>query len=337
MLDMASRFLSVSETNAQAPASRWDSIAASAIFVMGSARSGTSWLAKILDSHPEVLYRHEPDEVVLPRIGVTPQRQVVEWLCQRSLRVAAKRPMFDKAFRPLPLHKARLIAGWGLAAAQRSRWLSPLTGDIGLPDMIPDGRWGRVRAVLKLVNWDGTAAARAMPDTRGIFILRHPCGQVGSILSGLASNRFAQKHLRFDFEHGMARAARAGIGLTEFAGLPLSAQYAWAWLAFNEPAIEGLRSLPNARVVLYEALCRQPDAIARSLFEFAGLPWNGQTAAFLAASTSGNRAGGYFDVFRSSGQMADRWRQTMHPDDQALVRGVVRASPLASSWPDLAE
>ena len=31
------------------------------VFVLGGARSGTTWLAKILDSHPDVLYRHEPD------------------------------------------------------------------------------------------------------------------------------------------------------------------------------------------------------------------------------------------------------------------------------------
>ena len=32
-----------------------------AIFVIGEPRSGTTWIGKIMDSHPDVVYRHEPD------------------------------------------------------------------------------------------------------------------------------------------------------------------------------------------------------------------------------------------------------------------------------------
>ena len=35
------------------------------VFVIGGARSGTTFLAKLLDSHPDVLYRHEPDSVLV--------------------------------------------------------------------------------------------------------------------------------------------------------------------------------------------------------------------------------------------------------------------------------
>jgi hypothetical protein len=31
--------------------------------ILGAPRSGTTWLGKIFDSHPRVLYRHEPDSV----------------------------------------------------------------------------------------------------------------------------------------------------------------------------------------------------------------------------------------------------------------------------------
>ncbi len=34
------------------------------IFIIGFGRSGTTFLAKLLDSHPDVLYRHEPDSVL---------------------------------------------------------------------------------------------------------------------------------------------------------------------------------------------------------------------------------------------------------------------------------
>lgn len=33
------------------------------LVVLGSPRSGTTWLGKIFDSHPDVLYLHEPDTI----------------------------------------------------------------------------------------------------------------------------------------------------------------------------------------------------------------------------------------------------------------------------------
>lgn len=34
------------------------------IFILGVPRSGTSWIGKMFDAHPDVLYRHEPDILV---------------------------------------------------------------------------------------------------------------------------------------------------------------------------------------------------------------------------------------------------------------------------------
>ena len=43
------------------------------ILILGAPRSGTSWLAKIFDSHPDVLYRHEPDTVL--------RTEAFPWMC----------------------------------------------------------------------------------------------------------------------------------------------------------------------------------------------------------------------------------------------------------------
>ena len=37
----------------------------SRVMLVGSPRSGTTWMAKIIDSHPQVLYRHEPDSTLV--------------------------------------------------------------------------------------------------------------------------------------------------------------------------------------------------------------------------------------------------------------------------------
>ena len=318
---------------------RWRRLSESTILVLGSPRSGTTWLAKIFDSHPDILYRHEPDQLTQATAGLDPPRQVAQWLRQRRPRASAKRPSFRKSWRPASFETFRTVLAAGLAAAQRVPMISLLARRVAVPDMIAPNRWESVRGMVKLVNWDAGLAARTMPNTRCVFILRHPCGQIASVLAGLSSRQLihdaGRSEARRDIESGAAWAERHGTDAAAFDALPDVAKYAWSWRAFNEPAAAALRDLPNARIVIYEDLCRQPDATARSLFAFAGLDWNTTTATFLGASTRHTRATGYYDVFRSSNMVVDRWRQTMRAQDQDAVRDILATSPLARHWPDL--
>lgn len=319
---------------------RWSMLAASAILVLGSPRSGTSWLAKIFDSHPAVLYRHEPDELISAVAGLHPSAQLAAWIRQRGLRSAAKRPWFRKSWRPAALDATWRGLAATLAAAQRMPLTARIAASIGLPDLVPTQSWNSVRAAVKLVNWDGSLVARTMPEARCVFILRHPCGQIASIMAGLASKRFAGYAGESDAPMALAEAAawasRHGVDTASFNALPENAKYAWAWRAFNEPAVHSMAGLRNARIVIYEDLCRDPEATTKDLFAFAGLAWNPQTAAFLGESTQDDRAAGYYDVFRKTPLVVERWRQTMTEQDQDCIRTVLRTSPLAGNWPDLA-
>ena len=119
------------------------------------------------------------------------------------------------------------------------------------------------------------------------------------------------------------------------AALPDAAKLAWAWRAFNQPAVDGLRALPNAKIVTYEDLCSDTEAMARDLFTFAGLDWNSQTASFISQSTSAKRGSGYFDS--SDDLRGGRSVATHHePGGSASgARGRCR-SPPARYLPDLA-
>lgn len=313
---------------------RWEALAEQAILVLGSPRSGTSWLAKIFDSHPDILYRHEPDELTLDVAGVNPRAQLVQWIKERGLRAAAKRPWFAKSWRPRQLALARTGLASCLAAAQRFPLTSRAAALVGLPDLIAPNAWHRVRAAIKLVNWDGSAVARTMPGTRCVFIVRHPCGQAASVKAGQQERWFPASGS--DLDPGQAWAARNGVNQEMFARLPPVARIAWAWRAFNEPALESMTGLPNVRVLVYEDLCRAPEQASRDLFGFAGLSWNPQTAAFLRDSTRHGGGSGYFDVYRATSTVPDRWRQTMPLSDQEAVRSVMLNSPLAKFWSDLA-
>ncbi len=319
---------------------RGGDLATNAILVLGSPRSGTTWLAKILDSHPDVLYRHEPDEVVPIDSGADPRRQLRTWIDVNALSTAAKRPFFRKSWLPAPLDLLRTALAHSLNGAASLLGGAPLRFRMKLPDFVAIDRRPGLRAVIKVVAWDASMMARMLPDSRVLFILRHPCGQVSSTMRGAEQRHFGSSAdgsgMPLDEPLATAYAAAHGVDRGAFQALPLAAKCAWGWVAFNQTALDGLEGLENARLVRYEDLCARPEVVARDLFEFAGLTWSPQTAAFITRSTRHNGDDGYFGVFRSSTAAAERWRGIMDPADQEAVRAVVRRSRLAHFWPDLA-
>jgi hypothetical protein len=314
---------------------------ASVILVVGAPRSGTTWLAKIIDSHPDVLYRHEPDEAlaVSPVLsGAALPALLTEWVGDRSARSVTKRPFFPKSWQPGWARTLRsLVAGMASVA---SRLPHPLDGlaRVRIPDFM---RSPAPRVAIKSVRWAEGAAllARTFPSSRTILILRHPCGQVASVMRGSSQRRFDLRtegtDMPFDEAAAVAFAAAHGVGASAFQALPDAAKYAWSWRAFNEPAYSSLAAQPNVHVVLYEALCARPDGLARRILTFAGLDWNAQTEDFVSRSTAHDGKAGYYAIFRNATAAAEAWRKTMCPADQLAVRSVVAASPLARFWPDL--
>jgi hypothetical protein len=316
---------------------------ASVILILGAPRSGTTWLAKIIDSHPDVLYRHEPDETLPGPARLTPEALpalLEAWVADRSARTVTKRPFFPKSWQPNWARTLRtLVAG---AASVTSRMPPPLDrlAQVDIPDLM---RRPAPRVAIKSVRWAHGAAtlARTLPASRTIFILRHPCGQVASVMRGNRQRRFDLKtqgtDMPFDEARALPFAAAHGVDDPEFQALPDAAKYAWSWRAFNEPAYAALASQPNVHVILYEGLCARPESLSRRILAFAGLDWTHQTEEFVTRSTVHQGKAAYYAIFRDAVAAAEAWRKTMSPADQQAVRSVVAASPLARFWPDLAD
>lgn len=311
------------------------------ILVLGAPRSGTTWLAKILDSHPDVIYRHEPDDDHPPpdRLDAGGLATLLQaWAADRAPRTTTKRPYFRKSWQSPAGRYARAL--WAIAASAAGRLPAPLNRLERLP--IPDfASHPAPRLAIKTVGWaDGAPfLARTLPDSRVVFILRHPNGQVRSVMRGNAKKRFdlrtAGTDMPFDEAATIRFAAAFGVNNQAFQALPDAAKYAWSWRAFNEPAYTELASLPNVRIVLYETLCAAPLEQARQILGFAGLDWNPETEDFVRRSTTFQGDAGYYAIFRDAAAAVEGWRASMLPDDQQSVRSVMAGSKLAPLWPDL--
>jgi hypothetical protein len=314
---------------------------AAPILILGAPRSGTTWLAKIIDSHPDVLYRHEPDATLASPSPLTADALpplLARWAAETGARTVTKRPYFQKSWQSGSARTLRTLFANAVSAA--ARLPAPLNALADRP--IPD--WGKhpaPRLAIKSIDWTEGAPvlARTLPASRIVFILRHPSGQVASVMRGNDARRFDLKSHGTDMPFNEAAAIRfaAAFGVTEaaFQALPDATKYAWSWRAFNEPAYAALAPQPNVHVVLYEALCAEPEALARRILDFAGLDWTTQTEDFVARSTAHQGDAGYYAIYRNAIAAAEAWRTTMPPPDQDAVRSVVTASPLARLWPNL--
>jgi Sulfotransferase family len=314
---------------------------ATPILILGAPRSGTTWLAKIIDSHPDVLYRHEPDEILpgpLPLTAEALPGLLAAWVADRSPRATMKRPFFPKTWQSWTARVLHTAQATALGAASRMPRPIKLLARCPLPNLATQPA---PRVALKSTRWAEGAAvlARAMPGSRTILILRHPCGQVASVVRGNRQRRFDLRtpgtEMPFDEAGARSYAAAHGVDASAFQDLTDAAKYAWGWRAFNEPAYAALGVRMNVYVVLYEALCASPETLARRIMAFAGLDWSRQTAEFVARSTTHRGAVGYYTILRDTAAVADSWRKTMASADQEAVRSVVAVSPLARFWPDL--
>jgi hypothetical protein len=314
---------------------------ASPVLILGAPRSGTTWLAKIVDSHPDILYRHEPDAAVPCPSPLTPDALpalLARWAADRSPHSVTKQPFFPKSWQSPRARRLRTLLAAGISAAARLPPPFNAAGRIDLPDLAARPA---PRLAIKSVDWPADAAilARTIPGSRTVFILRHPCGQVASVMRGNSHKRFDLRtegtDMPFDEAATIRFAETLGLGEAAFQALPDAGKYAWSWRAFNEPAYAALAAQKNVHVVLYEALCAEPDALARRIMAFAGLDWHTQTEDFVARSSSHPGKAGYHAIFRDAVAAAESWRAKMPPADQAAVRSVVAASPLVRFWPDL--
>lgn len=316
------------------------------ILLFGLPRSGTTWVGKILDSHPQTLYRHEPDSVrrlsmpLFPELadadayGAEVRQLITNMPHMRESKVVGKMPLFPKDYLSAPAFTLKRAGIMGAKLAGR------VSSGFPVPFLPCAERRGRGRIVWKSIESLGRLGVLldVLKDAVAIHLLRHPCGYISSVLRGEAARTFVDNRPSSDdygllemlLATGPAR-RRHGLSLGALQALTPEERLAWRWVLINEKAVDDSVLSGRAKVISYDALCRDPADVGREMFEFVGLDWNAQTARFVGQSTASEDAS-YYSVFKDPLKAAMRWREELDPDVIARIMGVVAQSPLGEKW-----
>ncbi len=315
-------------------------------FIFGMPRSGTSWLAKIFDSHPDVLYRHEPDivlrDVHFPTLCQVEEiesfknhaRAYLEQLVNvRTLKSAGSLPIFPKRYQSPLAQYLRLGLVYGLRLAERLVPGGQLLGHVQIPDLVKRQYRSEPTVVIKSVSACGRARLyiEALPASRIIFIIRHPCGQVASMMRGIALGKLAgNPGAPLSVDH----VSRFGLTARKYDSMPVVEQLAWSWAIVNQKVLDDLSGNARVRLIRYRDLCADPVKVAQDLMKFSGLSWERQTADFIESSTHYSGPDRYYNVMKNSVATLNRWRTELSLDDQRRILAIANQVPAGRMFLD---
>ncbi len=315
--------------------------------LIGEPRSGTSWVGKIYDSHPDVVYRHEPDfaiydpefPFIVPAENASQHIDRARKLFQRllhspRLKSVGQAPFFPKTYYPLglrALHSALILA----LMSARTLGNVPALNGFPVPDMFWLADRSRLRFVLKSIGAAGRAGVlrQAFPNASFVVLLRHPCGHVRSVLEGHDKGKWEPSNAT-KAAALLPNARNYGLTFERLGSMSRMELSTWQWALRTELVLDALGNHERCRVVHYESICEDPVQEAKKLFAFSDLSWHPQSENFIRESIDPKGREGYYRVFRDPVDAANKWRTSLSDDQKHGILSIVARTSLAPLWPE---
>ncbi len=330
------------------------------VFLLGTQRSGTTWLANIFDSHPACLHYYEP---FAPAYGLFPYfPDEFQYLPPPSTALAARlridlprlRSHRSKLFDPVHFTRAqferevRVMSK--LETAYRRFHLTPLRFAAQF-NLLHLNRLGqnpvayfekgdiKVTAIKEVrLYFKATFLAEAFTHAKFIHVVRHPAAVVSSMDTHMKQGRLIEikAHIgRFVAEvRAQDAMLRYGPILARVRSGHVYDTLAAYWRIANEELRYQLSDLPARSLSLvYEDLATDPLARVAEMFAWCGLSMAPSTDAYVReSSTSRTERRTVLDTNRVSATYYRDWVGKVSPEVLASVDRICGDSPLMANF-----
>lgn len=316
----------------------------SLIIINGLARSGTSWLGKLFDSHPQTLYRHEPDSLENPKwlpLVINKDydqyrailRDFVRHMADiRVPKVSASVPTFSKKY--VRLDQEIVIR----VLLSIVKGLSHYKAKVNIPRYCLQRANNDYVLVWKTIESSGRLSfyEKTLYNKRIIHIHRHPCGIIASQLRGQKANKFIgcpteENYEVFQMFIESTECNRDGMTMKQIYKMSAVERLAWLYIKSMEEASRQLEGSADSKIIVYEDLCERPLEILRDLFDFCGLDFNKQSYNFLKKSVS-KKEEGYYSIRKDPIESAYKWKRELSEMDQKLILKKLELSSISQLW-----
>jgi hypothetical protein len=326
------------------------------VLLCGYSRSGTTWLAKVLDTMPSVYMVSEPDKRINRqlKLGNVPHclassddlwvdfyKEGIEELLTRVECNLTSIPFFRKNYLAVGYCQYLCVAfTWQIINFFLNNFGNR---SIALPTRILKRSICSVDFVWKSVNQSSNLdfLIKTFPKIKIIYLLRNPFAAICSSLQNKSTKLDGQEYRRILERRDSLFFANNHIDLREVASWEEIEKRALLWRIECENAINTSMNYDRFYVVLYENLATNPTQVIQDIFKWLGWEKSKQTELFLLQSTGNKRppwyyrifGSGYFSVYKKPGGNIAGWKSKLAQNDFEKISAIVKTSLLMEYWP----
>jgi len=304
-------------------------------YLAGFPRSGTTWFANILNSHPRVIYRHEiigrnhhifgKDlyDALIHNNGLSDNE--FNLLKQRisEARVDTDKPPFFYKKHGLLKHKKIHYYAWILA--KTLPFLSSLYR--ALFTTSPQSNFNFLIKETRTARNLGSIISGMRPSAI-LFLVRKPHGTIASHVKGIQKNTMPpvdpdrkkqwycnNKQTTYILEQGLIESDFINMNQVEF--------FAIQWRVYHDELLSYAKKFPRAHFYSYEAFVEDPQTNTDLLLSNIQLDNDENVYRFISDSSGKNNAdknpkdasNEYYSVYRKSTFNHESWKDVLSEDD----------------------
>lgn len=319
------------------------------VLLAGSARGGTSWALKVLDSHPAVCGSHEPfyqltkDKSLVDLLerlkdgkGTDADAQFLVSTAIKGCIETHKPPFFRKDFLKTP------------ASIRTAAWMSARACNLLKPAfeyMATGHLTNQHRLVIKNRPFPHLDRVLNAINADAILLLRNPCGVVSSWLRGIKMGVMSADSADPGIVWSLYSDYLEPVGITpeKLAQMSPAGVLAVNWLVDTLIFREYQNSRMRTRTVVYCDMVRNPVEEWAKVFEWLGISFDPAVESFLTKSSNPKfdirsllgKKYTYFSVQRGEQSPMEAWKKHMSENQIHEVMDIVRPHfAVDEYWPN---